>query len=80
MGEMGKDFCPNFVQTFLENIDRISCNDGSLELIPVFHTQKMPILSFDGGSHLGVPCRGVLLGRVDQGGGKTRSDQYPKGP
>ncbi len=32
MGEMGKDFCPNFLQPFLENIDRRSCNDGSREL------------------------------------------------
>ncbi len=37
MGEMGKDFCPNFLEPFLENIDRRSCNDGSRELIPVFH-------------------------------------------
>ncbi len=37
MGEMGKDFCPNFLQPFLENIDRKSCNDGSRELIPIFH-------------------------------------------
>ncbi len=37
MGEMGKDFCPNFLQPFLENIERGSCNDGSRELIPVFH-------------------------------------------
>ncbi len=37
MGEMGIDFCPNFLQPFLENIDRRSCNDGSRELIPVFH-------------------------------------------
>ncbi len=37
MGEMGKDFCLNFLQPFLENIDRGSCNDGSRELIPVFH-------------------------------------------
>ncbi len=29
MGEMGKDLCPNFLQPFLENIDRRSCNDGS---------------------------------------------------
>ncbi len=36
-GEMGKDFCPNFLQPFLENIDRRSCNNGSRELIPVFH-------------------------------------------
>ncbi len=37
MGEMGKDFCPNFLQSFLDNIDRRSCNDGSQELIAVFH-------------------------------------------
>ncbi len=37
MGEMGKDFCPNFLQPFLENMDRRSCNDGSRELIPIFH-------------------------------------------
>ncbi len=37
MGEMGKDFCPNFLQPFLENIDRRSCNDGSRKLIPIFH-------------------------------------------
>ncbi len=37
MGEMGKDFCPNFLQPILENIDRRSCNDGSRELIPAFH-------------------------------------------
>ncbi len=37
MGEMGKDFCSNFLQPFLENIDRRSCNDGSRELSPVFH-------------------------------------------
>ncbi len=37
MGEIGKYFCPNFLQLFLENSDRRSCNDGSRELIPVFH-------------------------------------------
>ncbi len=37
MGEMGKDFCPNFLKALLENIDRRSCNDGSWELIPIFH-------------------------------------------
>ncbi len=38
MGEMGKDFCPNFPQPFLENIDRKSCNDGSRELILVLNS------------------------------------------
>ncbi len=33
MGEMGKDFCPNFLQPFLGNIDRKGCSDGSQELI-----------------------------------------------
>ncbi len=37
MGETGKVFCPNFLQPFLENIGRRSCNDGSREPIPVFH-------------------------------------------
>ncbi len=37
MGEMGKDSCPNFLQPFLETIDRRSCNDGSRQLIAVFH-------------------------------------------
>ncbi len=37
MGEMEKDFYPNFLQPFLESIDRRSCNDGSRELISVFH-------------------------------------------
>ncbi len=37
MGEMGKNFCPNILQPFLENIDRRSCYDGGRELIPIFH-------------------------------------------
>ncbi len=41
---------------------------------------KIPTLSFGGSSHLGVPCRGALLGHVEREGGKTSSDQYPKGP
>ncbi len=35
--EMGKGFCPNFIQPFLENIDRKRPNGGSWEMIPVFH-------------------------------------------
>ncbi len=38
---------------------------------------KMSTLSFGGCSHLGVPCWGAFLGRVEQEGGKTSSDQYP---
>ncbi len=32
MGEIGKEFCPNFHQPFLENIDIRSCNDGVCSL------------------------------------------------
>ncbi len=32
MGEVGKDFRPNFLQLFLENIDRRSCDDGGWQL------------------------------------------------
>ncbi len=32
MGKMGKDFCPNFRQTRLENFDRRSFNDGKLKI------------------------------------------------
>ncbi len=77
MVEMGEGFCPNFLQLVLENIDRRSCNDGKRELIPP--SPKMPPFSFDGSSHLGVPFRGALLGRIEQWGGKTSLDQYPKG-
>ncbi len=57
MGEMGKDFCPNFLQSFLENIDRRSCDDGGLAAYSNISqpSPKMPTLSFGGGSHLGVP-------------------------
>ncbi len=82
MGEMGKDFCPNFFQPFLENIDRGSYKKrkpGAYSSISQ-PSLKIPILSFGGGPHLGVPCRDALLGRVEQEGGKTSSDQYPTDP
>ncbi len=36
-GGDGDRFLSELSLTFLENIDRRSCNDGSRELIPVFH-------------------------------------------
>ncbi len=39
---------------------------------------KMLTLSIGGCSHIGVPCSGSLLGRVEREGGVTISDQYPK--
>ncbi len=61
MGEMGKDFCPNSLQPFLETIDRRTCKDGSRELIPVFqnsHRKGRPSL-------LQVPCRGAPLSKLE---------------
>ncbi len=55
IGEMGKDFCPKFLQPFLEYIDRRSCNDEAGSLFQYFTT-----FFFGGGSHLGEPRRGAL--------------------
>ncbi len=43
-------------------------------------SSKILTVSFGGGSHFGLPCRGAVLGRVELEGGKTSSDQYQKGP
>ncbi len=48
MGEIGKDFCPNFLQPFLENLNRRKPGAYSSVSQP---SPKMPTLSFDGGSH-----------------------------
>ncbi len=56
------------------------CSVNGEGLLSKLSPPKMPTLSFGGGLHLGVPCRGALLGRVEQEGEKTSSDQYPKGP
>ncbi len=42
--------------------------------------KEMQTLYFGGSSHLGSPSTGALLGCVEPEGGKTSSDQYPKGP
>ncbi len=69
MGEMGKNFCPNFLQTFLErNIDRRRYNDGNRELIPVFHNHHNQHLGHHTLGHhtLGIECKGVLSTGVDR--------------
>ncbi len=38
MGEMGKDFCPNFLHSFLENMDRRGFNNGNGKLFHYFTT------------------------------------------
>ncbi len=78
IGEMGKDFCPNFSNRFLKT-DRRACNDGAYSSISQ-PSPKIPTLSFGGGSHLEVTCRGALLGGVEREEGKTGSDQYLKDP
>ncbi len=71
MGEMGKDVYPNFLQAFLANIDRRSRNDGSRELIPVFHNPHRKCRP---------PPSAVAHTLEYLEGGKTSSDVYPKGP
>ncbi len=41
----GEDFCPNFTQTFLENVGKRSYNDGNLQLFsgPSFKKADPPI-------------------------------------
>ncbi len=75
MWGMGKNFCPNFLQPFL---GAIRTEAGSI-LQYFASLTKMPTVSFGGGSHLEVPCRGSFVGRVEREGGKTSSDQYLKG-
>ncbi len=64
MGEMGKDFLPNFIQPFLENNDRRSRNDGNQKLIPAFHNLHRKDRPFPLAAALtleylvGVPSRG----------------------
>ncbi len=52
---------------FFGNIDRRSYNYGNRELINVISklSPKMPTISFGGGLHFGVPCRGAHFGRVE---------------
>ncbi len=62
-GGDGEDSCPNFLQSFLEKIDRRSCNDGNQELIPVFpnpHRKCRPSPSTETPTleyHVWVPSR-----------------------
>ncbi len=41
MREVGKDFCPNFIQPFLENIHRRIRSDESWEFIALFHSPNL---------------------------------------
>ncbi len=61
MRKIGEHFDPKFLQPFRESIERRSCNDGSQELIPVFHNPHRNVVS-----KLGVLCRRAPLGRVER--------------
>ncbi len=56
MGKMGKGFCPNFLQSFLEFF-----SEGAVTAKPAVYSNisqpspKMPTLSFGDGSYVGVP-------------------------
>ncbi len=67
------------VQRF-SNIFLKTLTEGAVttEVGSLFQNFTTPYLG--GGSHLGVPCRGALLGRIGRIGEKTSSDQYLKGP
>ncbi len=66
---MGNRYRYLFLETLTEGA--VTTEAGSL-------FQYFTTLSFGGDSHLGVPCRGVLLGRVEWEGGKTVLNPYPK--
>ncbi len=69
MGKMGKDFCPNFLQPFLENIDRRSCNNGNRNLLQFFYNPHRKGLTFSSVVVLtlyylvGVPSKAAPSGR-----------------
>ncbi len=74
-GGMEKDFCPNLIQPFLENIDRKDRNDGGQKLYPVFRN-----LHRKGQSYHGSDCRYVLIGRFQCEEEEKSSDPRPIGP
>ncbi len=41
LGEMGKDFCPNLLQPFLENIERSGGDDGGWQRNPIFNNPHL---------------------------------------
>ncbi len=85
MGEVGKDFCPNFLQSFLENIDRRSCDDGSWELIPIFHyphrnCRPSPLEAASTLEQLEGPLRPLRAGgRKNKFGSISNTLEYLKG-
>ncbi len=77
-GKWGKTSV-KFLQPFLKHVGKAAVTTEVEAYSNISQPPpKRPTLSFGGGSQLGVPCRGDLLGRVEQEGGKTSSDQYQK--
>ncbi len=80
MVEVGKNFCPNFLQPFLENIDR-SCNDGSRDLIPVFHNPHRKCRPSPSAVALTLEClEGCPLRPRGAGGRKNKFGSISKRP
>ncbi len=73
LGEMGKDFCQNFLQPFLDNIDSSNCNDGSRELVPVFHNPHRKGRPFPSAVVLTLEYLvGVTFSAASSGRGKSK--------
>ncbi len=75
MGGWGKTSVRTLPNLFLKTLTQGAVTTEAGSLFRYFTT-----LSFGGGSHLGVPYSGALIGRVEREGEKTSSDQYPKDP
>ncbi len=79
--EDAEDFYLNLIQTFLENIGKRSCYDGSREFIPIFHTphrkcRRSPSAEARNLEYLaGMPSKAASSGRE-----KTSLNPHPIGP
>ncbi len=71
--EIGKDLCPIFTQILIKGA---VTTEAGISQFPL----KRPALSSGGGSYLGIPWKGALLGCVEREGGKTSSDPHPIDP
>ncbi len=81
MVEMGKDFCKNLIEINLQKIDRRSRNDGSRELIRIFHNphrkvrHSPPAVALTLQYLVGVPSKAASSGRE-----KPNSNPHPLNP
>ncbi len=57
MGEMGKDLCPSFLQTFLDCFDRRSCHFFSIS------QPSLSVVALSLEYHIDVPSKTASIGR-----------------